>query len=253
MNHSSMVEKSGKRKSYIWITRPESEAQEFSNELNIKGFDTYIAPLLHVEYFENALANIDFSKYSHFIATSVNALRASCNYLNFNSQILVVGSKLAEKALNMGFSNVINAGKDSKELVYFIKKNFKLEGNNFLYLSPEEPSFDVVSSLTDMGYHIEKSIVYNTIMVEELSETTKKFISSGEIKSVVLFSVKTAKALLNIINKYNMIDYSANLELFCLSDQISEVICSDNRVSFKSIKIAEFPNRESVISLIIGH
>ena len=103
-----------------------------------------------------------------------------------------------------------------------------------MYISGKIVSSDLYKDLADEDYYIERVINYN---VEHIKDFDDKFIEKlkQNIPEIIyVYSQNSAKSLLNIINKYELVDYWMNTNLMCLGEKTSSIL---NEIKWKKIFI----------------
>ena len=86
--------------------------------------------------------------------------------------------------------------------------------------------------MIDEDYQVERIVNYN---VEHITELDLKFIDQlkKNIPNIIyVYSQNSAKSLLKIIKKYELIDYWMNTNLMCLGEKTSSVL---NEIKWKKI------------------
>lgn len=251
MRHSLTDTLSVSSEKKLWITRPKEDAVDFAKALETIGVSSIIHPLLSVKQTPGVLHAINLKDYDYILLTSINALRTlKESGVALSRPLFVVGKRLAESAKDLGVQHVIYCGKTAKEMEEYVQAHIDKEKSSFLYLSPQEPSEDIVGSLKEKGYTIASQVVYRTEAVEVLPTAILEQIGQGNLCGIVFFSIKTAKVFLALLEQYQQCYSAKSLNLFCFSENIAQVFHQYGKEKFQKIRVAKQPNRESMLALI---
>ncbi len=212
----------------ILITRPIKQAIATQHELEFKGYNSVIYPLLeiHPESFE-----VDFDKHDAVIITSQNAAEISSSIIN-NSPLFLVGE---ESAAILYDKNIKVVARDAKELLVKIKM---YPYKNYLYLSGDHISTKIDLQLKHQGVNVERKIVYKSIAISHLPTEILEY-----VKCVLFYSARTAETFAKLIGSYNL----GKCKALCISHKTAEKI---KHLKWESIKIAEKPNEKSLLELL---
>ena len=152
--------------------------------------------------------------------------------LNKSIYCFCVGSATEKEALNKGFQNVYAADGNVNNLKEIIIQNYNKKKGKLLYVSGELITTNLHKQLIDKDYQVERIVNYN---VEHITELDLKFIDQLKKNMpniIYVYSQNSAKSLLKIIKKYELIDYWMNTNLMCLGEKTSSVL---NEIKWKKI------------------
>jgi uroporphyrinogen-III synthase len=203
----------------ILITRPIKQAIATQQELEFRGYNSVVYPLLeiHPENFE-----VDFSKYDAAIITSQNAAEIVRAKLN-NIPLFLVG---AESAAILYDKNIQCVAQDAKELLAKIKT---YPYKNYLYLSGDHISTKI---------NADRKIVYRSVAVTKLPKEILEYVTS-----VLFYSARTAETFAKLIGNYNL----SKCEALCISQKTADQI---KHLAWQSILVAKNPNENTLFSLL---
>ena len=111
-------------------------------------------------------------------------------------------------------------------------QNYEASSGKLLYVSGELITTNLHKQLIDEDYQVERIVNYN---VEHITELDLKFIDQLKKNMpniIYVYSQNSAKSLLKIIKKYELIDYWMNTNLMCLGEKTSSVL---NEIKWKKI------------------
>ena len=113
-----------------------------------------------------------------------------------------------------------------------ILQNFDNRSGNLLYVSGEIVSSNLDKDLISEGYKVKRIINYSVLPVEEIGEEFINNLKSSIPDMVYVYSENSAKNYLNLLKKYNLLDYWMNTNLMCLGEKTSSVL---NEIKWKKI------------------
>ena len=216
---------------HIMLTRPLDDIKELIIKFQSLGHNVSHLPVIKINKVK--LNEIDYSLYSGMIFTSANAVKyLETNKINKSIYCFCVGSITEKCALRKGFQNVYSADGNVENLKEIIIQNFNKESGKLLYISGDIISSNLHKQLINEDYQIERVINYN---VDHVQNFDKKFIDrlKKSMPDVIyVYSQNSAKSLLNIVKKYELVDYWMNTNLMCLGEKTSSVL---NEIKWKKI------------------
>ena len=176
---------------------------------------------------------INFSEYNCFIFTSSNAIKnLNLDGINKNTDCFCVGSATEKIALSSGFQNVFSAEGNVNNLKELILQNINHKDSKLLYVSGEIVSSDLDRDLIKEGYRIERLVNYSVEPVETLNVDFIEELKKNIPETVFIYSQNSGKNFLNLINKYELVDYWMNTNLMCIGEKTSSSL---NMIKWKKI------------------
>ena len=213
------------------LTRPLEDSKELIIKFKSLGYNVSHLPVIKIEKVETK--NVKYSEYSGIIFTSSNSVKyLDTKNIDKSINCFCVGSSTEKYVLKKGFQNVFAADGNVENLKEIIIQNFNNKSGKLLYLSGEMIASNLHKQLAAEDYLVERVINYK---VEHIEKFGRDFI--GELKNsipqvVYVYSENSAKSLLKIIKKYDLIDYWMNTNLMCLGEKTSAVL---NEIKWKKI------------------
>ena len=113
-----------------------------------------------------------------------------------------------------------------------IIRNFNKKIGKLLYVSSETISLNLHKQLTNEDYTVERIINYTVDHVDEIDQNFIEKLKITMPDIIYVYSQNSAKSLLNIIKKYQLVDYWMNTNLMCLGEKTSSVL---NEIKWKKI------------------
>ena len=216
---------------HILLTRPLDDCMELMLRFKSLGHKVSHLPVIKIQNVNYDKVNIN--EFSGIIFTSANAIK-NLNTSDINKKIncFCVGSSTENVAKQNGFQNIFCAEGNVNNLKEVILQNFDNSSGNLLYVSGEIVSSNLDKDLISEGYKVRRIINYSVLPVEEIGEEFINNLKSSIPDMVYVYSENSAKNYLNLLKKYNLLDYWMNTNLMCLGEKTSSVL---NEIKWKKI------------------
>ena len=216
---------------HILLTRQLQDSKDLIQKFKSNGFKVSNLPLLEInklDYDDNKNYN-----YNAIIFTSSNAIKF-LNLKNIKKNILCfcVGSHTEKTARSNGFQNVIAADGNVRNLKELVQQNLSIKDNKILYVSGDVLSFPLDKELISEGYNVERLINYTVKHNKNLDISFLDSLKKDMPNLVYVYSENSAKSFLNLIKKYELVDYWMNTNLMCIGEKTSSVL---NVIKWKKI------------------
>jgi uroporphyrinogen-III synthase len=214
--------------------------------LRARGHEVLVAPLMQVE---PVAADIRAS-WAAVIITSANAPGAIAAHPARDALIklpvFAVGRRSAEAARQVGFSDVIAAGGDVRDLVRLIVARRANAERPLLYLAGEDRAADLIGELTARGIAAEMRIVYRAASAPFPPALTAA-LKAGEIDAVLHFSKRSADNYLAGARQVGIAEQALAARHVCLSAPIAELLAD---AGASRIAIAKRPDEAALIAAL---
>ena len=208
----------------ILLTRSKEQSQELAEFFVNQGFQPFIEPLLTVKRLDvkSQILLLKKSEILSLIITSANAAFAIIESdFPKDIRIFAVGKKSAQKLLESGFTNILFAAENSAiSLEKLIIKSQKDKTGFILYFHGSVISLDFEKTLAKIDFKVKKILAYQTTEVEFFSDEFLEFSRQNYFEKVLIFSQKNAKNFVNLVKKYNLLEYFQSSQIVCLSQKI---------------------------------
>ena len=216
---------------HILLTRPLDDCKELILRFKSLGHKVSHLPVIKIQNVNYDKININ--EFGGIIFTSANAIK-NLNTSEINKKIncFCVGSSTESVAKQNGFQNIFCAEGNVNNLKEVILQNFDNSSGNLLYVSGEIVSSNLDKDLISEGYKVRRIINYSVLPVEEIGEEFINNLKSSIPDMVYVYSENSAKNYLNLLKKYNLLDYWMNTNLMCLGEKTSSVL---NEIKWKKI------------------
>ena len=167
------------------------------------------------------------------IFTSSNAIRfLDLKKIDKNILCFCVGSSTEKTARSNGFQRVYAADGNVRNLKELLQQNLPAKHNKIIYVSGEVVSYPLDRELISEGYNVERLINYSVKHNENLDLSFLEALKKDMPDLVYVYSENSAKSFLNLIKKYELVDYWMNTNLMCIGEKTSSVL---NIIKWKKI------------------
>ena len=238
----------------ILIIRHRNLDTEFKLKLDKNNYNYLYQPVLKFNYVKNKIIN---SENKIFIIASIQAVNSihSQRDKHFNSikdaQLFVIGTKVKEALVNLGFSNIVKTFDSTTSLLKFVQKNNFYKKIKFDYLCGSVVNDEFVNEMRIKKFALTKKIVYEITPIGQLLEKTKAAIRNGDIKIIVFYSVYSAEVFLKLLRKYGLLSsIKRGVRILCFSKRISNHLSNGKLLPHKNIHSIKSPNTELLFQYI---
>jgi len=203
------------------VTRPKAEGVRTAAILAALGHEVLLAPLLRIEPVAADLSG----RWDAVILTSANAPAAVAGYPEGAAlrslPVFAVGTASAEAARAAGFSRVIAAGGNARELSDLILERCAATGARLLYLAGEDRASDLAGDLIRRGMAVATRVVYRAVTLP-LPPRLIAALAADDVEGVMHFSRRTAEAYLAGARAADILEAALAVQHFCLSPRVAE-------------------------------
>ena len=216
---------------HILLTRPLEDCKDLIIKFKYLGHKVSHLPVIKIQNIDYVEPN--FNDFKGIIFTSANSVK-NLNLLNVDKQIncFCVGSATENIAKKNGFQNIYCAEGNVNNLKEIILQNFDQKKGRLLYVSGEMISSSLDRDLISEGYSVKRIINYTVLPVEKISDEFIKDLKSSIPDMVFIYSENSSKKYLNLMKKYDLLDFWMNTNLMCLGEKASSVL---NEIKWKKI------------------
>ena len=216
---------------HVLITRNLNDSEDLIKKFKSNGLKVSNLPLLQIEK-----VNYNDTKLSSFeviIFTSSNAIRfLELKNIKKNLLCFCVGSLTEKTARSKGFQRVFAADGNVSNLKELILQNLPTKNKKILYVSGKTVSYPLDKELTLEGYNVKRLVNYSVRYNENLDLSFLDSLKKDMPDLVYVYSENSAKSFLNLIKKYELVDYWMNTNLMCIGEKTSSVL---NVIKWKKI------------------
>ena len=204
---------------HVVITRPKEDCLHLIEKLKRLGHLTTHLPVIKIEKLETKKINLQNNK--AVIFTSSNAIKFM-NIEKFDLKIkcFCVGQATEFVAKQVGFINTYCSEGTVDSLIELVIRTLDIKLGKLLYLSSEFISRDLDSDLIRAGYSVDRISNYTSLPIEQIDETTLNFLKKNQPDVFFIYSLKSARNLFDLINKYSLLNIVTHSNLMCISEKV---------------------------------
>ena len=216
---------------HVLITRNIEDSIELIQKFKSNNIKVSNLPLLKIK--KKNYNQINVNSFDTVIFTSSNSIKF-LDLKNINKNILCfcVGSSTEKTARLNGFQNIIAADGNVRNLKELIQQNLSIKDRKVLYVSSEIVSYPLDKELISEGYNVKRLVNYSVKHNENLDLLFLQSLKKDIPNLVYVYSENSAKSFLNLIKKYELVDYWMNTNLMCIGEKTSSVL---NIIKWKKI------------------
>jgi uroporphyrinogen-III synthase len=231
---------------HIVVTRPQPDGERTAAALRARGHDVLEAPLMRVEQVSAKLGG----GWGGVIVTSAHAPAAiggnPARSALIALPVFAVGRRSAEAARLAGFSDVIAAGGDVRDLVRLVVARRADAKAPLVYLAGEDRAADLIGELAMHGIAAELAVVYRAVAAPFPAALTAA-LKAGTLDAVLHFSRRSAENYLAGAKLAGVTAQALGLRHVCLSGQIAVPLTEAGAVR---VAVAPRPDEAALIGLL---
>lgn len=205
----------------VAVTRPGEDAGPLKARLETMGHQVVMAPLMTIR--PRAGVVIPGNPWQAVAVTSANGIRALPDGHGLDKfRILTIGPQSLKAAVERGLRAEAHGG-DVNGLAAFIRSALDPGGGPILYLSGAETAGDLEGQIKGAGFDCHRAVLYDAVPAESLGEA-ETALRKGEIDAVLLYSPRTARIWLKLVEAAGVSARAAHVRNFCLSRNVASVL-----------------------------
>lgn len=218
------------------VTRPEEDAGPLRARLETLGHQVTLLPLLRIVPRKGVV--IPDYPWQAVVATSANGIRVASNLVSLKTlPMLTVGPQSLAAARAAGFIRSEAHGGDVNGLARYIGKALDPADGPVLYLSGAETAGNLQQQLQDIGFTIDRAVLYDAVPVQKMSS-----IAIADHDGVLLYSPRTARIWAGLAGT------NVSLRHYCLSPNVAAALPERWLKS-----VAPTPDEWSMLALLDPH
>jgi uroporphyrinogen-III synthase len=228
------------------VTRPQDDSERTAAALRARGHEVLIAPLMQVEPVAAAIRE----SWGAVVVTSANAPGAIATHparaALIKLPVFAVGRRSADACQQAGFTDVIVAGGDVRDLIRLIVARRADAAGPLLYLAGEDRAADLIGELTARGIAAEMAVVYRAASAP-FPPALIAALEAGDVEAVLHFSRRSAENYLAGAALADLTESALGVRHLCLSAQIAEPLVGAGATR---VAIAARPDEASLIAMV---
>jgi uroporphyrinogen-III synthase len=231
----------------LLVTRPEPDAAATAVRLTALGHQPLVQPLLKVSFNDPPQA---LERPAAILITSQNAVRAIGRWPQSSTwhdvPVFVAGAATGRATAALGFSDIRTGARDSSSLADVVINSMMRGSGPILYPAARDRAGALAGGLTARGYDVRTVEAYRADAVEQLRPMVREAVAAGAIDGILLYSGRTAKALLSVGAAEGLSAALAWPEYFVISAHVADIV----RGLGVRVHVARRPDEDSLMALI---
>lgn len=234
----------------VLITRPEADARLLARDLEARGFETLVAPLMTIHPLSSGAKGLDLSGVQALAFTSANGVRAFVAALGGRPwpelPVFAVGETTASAAREAGAVRIISAGGDVVSLAARIAALCRPGDGAILHVAGSVRAGDLAGDLEGKGFATRRAVLYEARLCRRLPEAAAEALRRGD-GFVLIFSPRTARHFAKLVEEAGLADALSCARLVALSPAVAAAAPS----GWQAVEVAAQPTRPAMIEALI--
>ncbi len=235
----------------LLVTRPEPDATRQARQLEAKGHEVVVEPLLEIAYPERL--DLPFDEAQALIVTSRNGLRAlrraGFPESALDLPVLAVGESSADLAREMGFGQVHEGRGTAADLVAVAETHCAPSSRPLLHLAGANLTSHLKPALVRRGFEVLQPAVYEAVAARRLGDAVQQEIRERRLHGIVFMSPRTAAIFLELLAVHGLELEARSIPCFCLSNAVGAKLAA---FGFGHVAICGRPREDELLALIPG-
>lgn len=231
--------------SALVVTRPRNQSSALAEMLERRGYRTLVEPMLDIVDLRPPLPPL--TGFGGLVFSSANAVSAfAARAADRSHRTYAVGASTARALSDAGFSEIISADGDARDLAAAIARSYR-SSLPLLHVSGRAVAGDLGEMLRPAGIGVERLVVYDAVAKSALSPSLVRAIETCSIAGVLLFSARTAETFGTLVASTGLQNQFGIVSAYCLSAAVARAAAL---LRWKEIAVAARPTRDSLLDLI---
>ncbi|MGQ9368733.1 uroporphyrinogen-III synthase [Azospirillum sp. ST 5-10] len=235
----------------LLITRPAEDAAPLVRRLAERGYDSAVEPMLDLVWHDGPEPGLDGVQALLF--TSANGVRAFARRTTRRDRpVLAVGDATARVAAATGFRDVESAAGDVYALAGLAARRCTPSAGPLLHVAGTAVAGDLAGMLAAEGFVVRRETLYEARPATALTAETVERLAEGRIAAVLIFSPRTARSFVSLLDGAALLDRCRTVDALCLSPAVAEAArtCDGQSVPWRHVRVAERPEQDSLLALL---
>jgi len=230
----------------ILVTRPPEDAQRTAAELEARGHEAVVAPLVEIRFRDGPQLGLE--DVQAILATSANGVRALARRTQRRDiPVFAVGPQTASEARQAGFLRVKNAQGDATALAEAAMRWSDPGGGTLYHPGVAQTKVGLAETLRAAGFTVVNEILYDAVPLSELPSAAADALSFGTVDAVLLFSPRGARAFAEAVRRAGLGEACSKLEALCISRATADALAPQR---FRAIRVAARPDQDAILALL---
>ncbi len=234
----------------ILITRGRDDAAPLAAELEARGHEALIEPMLDIVPARGSKQKLlgDLTSVQGLLFTSANGVRAFARLTPSRGyRVFAVGDATAAAARDAGFARVESAAGDVEALADLVLQRLRPEHGALFHAAASQLAGDLQGRLEAAGFQLRRAVLYEAQPASSLSEEIVGDLRAGRIDAVLFFSPRTAKTFVTLVREGGLAPALARCTALCLSEAVAEEV---RTLAWAGVHPARQPTKDSLLETL---
>ena len=232
----------------LLITRPADQAAGFAADAEAAGFETVLAPMLHIHPIAGAGLQADLAAAQAVLITSSAAIPFLADATGDRDlPVLTVGDATAKAASAVGFGQVESAGKDGAALAELVRRRLKPERGPLVHVAGAARGFELARPLGEAGFDVRVQVAYEAAAATEIPAEARHHLATNGIDDAAFFSRRTAETFVSLLPLAGLEACAGNVRAACLSRNVAAGL---GGAVWRDILIAARPTAAALLDIL---
>ncbi|SMH57236.1 uroporphyrinogen-III synthase [Azospirillum agricola] len=240
------------RRPRLLVTRPMEDAEPLVRRLDGLGFACSVEPMLSLVWLDGP--ELDLADVQALLFTSANGVRAYTRRTTRRDRpVYAVGDATATAARAAGFAAVESASGDVYALAGLVRARLDPKHGTLLHVAGSKVAGDLAGLLGGAGFTLHRSVLYDAVPADRLSEGTAAIFRTSDLDGVLFFSPRTVLSFVRLLAEAGLVDQCRTVDAFCLSPAVAEAARAygDQGVTpWRSVRVASRPEQDALLDLL---
>lgn len=211
----------------ILITRPADDAAHLAKLLALRGYDSFIEPLLHFAPIPGSgmlLEHVQAGGLQAVVVTSRHAVYALKNYPTLHElPLYAVGTPSTYDQMPLGFRRITYAD-NVQQLIRKLMAECTPQDGGILYVRGRHITHHLSKTLQRQGYALEEIIVYAMHAAGALSPELLAALESGALHTATFLSARTAETFMQLLRATPQWPSLSQVNAAAFSDTVAQAL-----------------------------
>lgn len=231
----------------LLVTRPEPDAARTAARLAALGHSPLVQPLLEITL--NAPPET-VPEPAALLLTSQNGVRAIARWPQKQNWLelpaYAAGTATARALADLGFRDVRTGAGDAGSLADIVFASMPASAGTLLYPAARDRAGALAGGLLGRGYDIRTIEAYRANAVTQFLPAVREELAAGRVGGVLVYSGRTARALLTIAAREGLTDAVARARHFVISPHVAAILSEIGA----PVSVADRPDEDSLFARI---
>lgn len=228
----------------VLITRPEPGASETAGRIAALGYRPIVAPMLRIRPLSASLPLP--GDVQAVLVTSGNAI-SGIPASHHSLPLFAVGGATATRARSAGFGHVHSADGDGAALAALVARTCDPGGAPLLLACAKGQGVALAADLRARGFSVVRRAVYAAVPADDLPDSVRIALLSGEVSAALFFSAETARHCVHLLRAARLDQAVRSVQALAIGPRAAVAL---HPLPWRRVRIAAHPNQDAMLALL---